>query len=75
VSYAWLRKTFKDVTGTSLNQYHLSIKLRNAEQMIYESDSTLSEIAYSCGFESVHYFSRIYKSKMNINPSELRKGH
>jgi AraC-like DNA-binding protein len=75
VSYAWLRKTFKELTGTSLNQYHLSIKLRNAEQMIYESDSTLSQIAYSCGFESVHYFSRIYKSKMNINPSQLRKGN
>lgn len=74
VSYAWLRKAFKEVTGTSLNQYHLLIKLRNAEQMIYETDSTLSEIAYSCGFESVYYFSRIYKSKMNINPSDVRKG-
>ncbi len=74
VSYAWLRKAFKEVTGTSLNQYHLLIKLRNAEQMICETDSTLSEIAFACGFESVHYFSRMYKAKMNINPSELRKG-
>ncbi|MDO1446517.1 AraC family transcriptional regulator [Rhodocytophaga aerolata] len=73
VSYAWLRKTFKEITGTSLNQYHLSIKLRKAEQLIYETDSTLSEIAYACGFESVHYFSRMYKSKMHTTPSELRK--
>ncbi len=74
VSYAWLRKAFKEVTGTSLNQYHLIIKLKNAEQMIFDTDSTLSEIAIQCGFESVHYFSRMYKAKMKSNPSELRKG-
>ncbi len=73
ISYAWLRKSFKEITGTSLNQYHLLLKLRKAEEMIYDTSSTLSEIAMQCGFESVHYFSRIYKLKMNSNPSEVRK--
>lgn len=73
ISYAWLRKTFKEVTGTSLNQYHLQLKLRKAEELIHETNSTLSEIAIQCGFESVYYFSRMYKLKMNTNPSEIRK--
>jgi AraC-like DNA-binding protein len=71
-SYSWLRKVFKEVAGTSLNQYHLMIQLRKAEQMIVESDQTLSEIAAACGFESIFYFSRIFKKKMGVNPSELR---
>ncbi|AQG82340.1 helix-turn-helix transcriptional regulator [Spirosoma montaniterrae] len=74
VSYAWLRKAFKETTGTSLNQYHLRLKLHKAEELIRDTGSTLSEISAQCGFESVHYFSRIYKQKMHINPSEIRRG-
>lgn len=73
VGYVWFRKAFKEVTDTSPNQYHLMLKLRMAKQMILETHLTLSEIAFRCGFESVFYFSRIFKSKMKINPSDLRK--
>ncbi len=73
VSYVWFRKTFKEVLGTSPNQYHLMLKLRKAEQMIQESNLTLAEIAFQSGFESEFYFSRIFKQKMNYNASEVRK--
>ncbi|NBB19592.1 helix-turn-helix domain-containing protein [Runella sp. CRIBMP] len=73
LSYIWFRKTFKEVLGTSPNQYHLTLKLRKAEQLIQESNLTLAEIAYQSGFESEFYFSRIFKKKMNYNASELRK--
>ncbi|WP_341224914.1 AraC family transcriptional regulator [uncultured Arcticibacterium sp.] len=73
ISYVWFRKNFKELTGTSPNQYHLMLKIRKAEQQIQESNLTLSEIAYNSGFESESYFSRIFKQKMGYNPSELRK--
>ncbi|AWV97464.1 AraC family transcriptional regulator [Arcticibacterium luteifluviistationis] len=73
VSYVWFRKAFKEITGTSPNQYHIMLKIRKAEQQIQESNLTLSEIAYNSGFESESYFSRIFKQKMGYNPSELRK--
>lgn len=73
VSYAWLRKAFKEQTDSSLNQYQLQLKLRKAEELIRDTSLTLSEIAVRCGFESVHYFSRLYKQKMAINPSALRR--
>ncbi|WP_428658274.1 AraC family transcriptional regulator [Runella sp.] len=73
LSYVWFRKTFKEVLGTSPNQYHLTLKLRKAEQLIRETSLTLAEIAYQSGFESEFYFSRIFKKKMNYNASELRK--
>lgn len=72
VSYAWLRKAFKEQTGTSLNQYHLGLKLRKAESMIHGSNHSLAEISALCGFESVHYFSRIFKQKTGLNPSTFR---
>lgn len=73
VSYIWFRKNFKELTGTSPNQYQLMLKIRKAEQQIQDSTLTLSEIAYNSGFESESYFSRIFKQKMGYNPSELRK--
>ncbi len=73
LSYIWFRKTFKEVLGTSPNQYHLTLKLRKAEQLIQETNMTLAEIAYQSGFESEFYFSRIFKKKMSYNASDLRK--
>jgi AraC-like DNA-binding protein len=72
VSYSWLRKHFSAITGTSLKQFHLTIQLRNAEQMILGSEKTMTEIAASCGFESIQYFSRIFKEKMGVKPSVLK---
>ncbi len=73
LGYVWFRKTFKEVLGTSPNQYHLLLKLRKAELLIQDSHLTLAEVAYQCGFESEFYFSRIFKKKMNYNPSDIRK--
>jgi AraC-like DNA-binding protein len=73
LSYIWFRKTFKEILGTSPNQYHLTLKLRKAEQLIQDTNLTLEEIAYQSGFESKFYFSRIFKKKMNYNASDIRK--
>jgi AraC-like DNA-binding protein len=73
VSYAWFRKSFKEVLGTSPNQYQLMLKIRKAEALIRETNLTMAEIAYQSGFESEFYFSRLFKQKMNINASLLRK--
>jgi AraC-like DNA-binding protein len=74
VSYSWFRKAFKEVLNTSPNQYVLMLKLRNATKIIQESNLPLSEIAYECGFNSEFYFSKIFKQKMGVNPSNLRMG-
>jgi AraC-like DNA-binding protein len=73
VSYVWFRKAFKEILGTSPTQYQLMLKVRKAEQMIKDSNLTLTEIAYATGFESVFYFSKLFKQKMGYNASAIRK--
>jgi AraC-like DNA-binding protein len=73
VSYVWFRKAFKEIMGTSPNQYQLMLKVRKAEQMIRESNLTFTEIAYASGFDSVFYFSKMFKQKMGYTASEIRK--
>ncbi len=72
VSYVWLRKSFKEVMGVAPGQYHLNLKIEKAMQMLQETDLSVSEIAYQTGFESLFYFSRIFKKKADLSPTEFR---
>lgn len=73
MSYIWFRKTFKEIIGIAPLQYQLTIKIKKAEQLVKDTNCSLSEIAYQCGFDSEFYFSRIFKAKTGKNASELRK--
>ena len=72
VGYSYFRKMFKKYVGISPHQYHLELKLIRARELILTSDKSIKEISYELGFQSIHYFSRLFKSKLGMSPSELR---
>ena len=49
----------------------LAIKTANASAAT-ETDATVKDVAYSLGFESEFYFSRIFKSKTMKSPREYK---
>lgn len=73
IGYAYLRKMFKKYTGISPHQYHLEMKIMGARELILSTDKSIKEISFELGFESIYYFSRLFKKKTGLNPSELRK--
>ena len=73
IGYSYFRKMFKQYTGISPHQYHLELKITRAKELILSSDKTIKEICFELGFQSTHYFSRFFKQKVGINPSDLRK--
>lgn len=72
ISYSYFRRMFKKYTGLSPNQYHLGLRIQISKEMILYSNKNIKEIALELGFESIHYFSRIFKNKEGISPSTLR---
>ena len=48
-------------------------RVARAKQLIEQTELSLSDIAQKCGFGSLHYFSRIFKSFEGISPNEYRK--
>lgn len=72
IGYSYFRKMFKRYTGISPHQYHLDLKLMRAKELILTTDKSMKEISYELGFQSIHYFSRLFKKKMGQNPSNLR---
>lgn len=74
IDYSLFRKMFKVYTGISPGQYHLSLRIRQAKDLLINTDLSIKEISYRLGFESIYYFSRIFKSKTGINPTEYKNG-
>jgi transcriptional regulator GlxA family with amidase domain len=64
---------FKQYTGIAPVQYQLDLKIRRAREMLVSTDLSIKEISYELGFQSIHYFSRIFKNKTGMAPSEIRK--
>ena len=73
ISYSTFRRMYKKYMGMSPNQYHLRLRIQKSKEMILYSKKSIKLIAYELGFESIHYFSRLYKNKEGISPSEIRK--
>lgn len=63
---------FKKYTGIAPHQYHIDLKIMRAKELILTTDKSLKEISYELKFQSIHYFSRLFKKKLGIPPSELR---
>ena len=74
VSPEHLSRTFKKETGFGFNEYITLIRLQKAESMlISDTEKTISEIAFSCGFNDSNYFSDKFKKAYGMSPLKYRK--
>ncbi|WP_108803740.1 AraC family transcriptional regulator [Aquimarina sp. Aq107] len=73
VSQRYLSDTLKKETGkTSTEHLHLYL-INEAKNILLNPSKSISEVAYELGFEYPPYFSRLFKNKEGISPSEYRK--
>lgn len=73
MSYSLFRKSFKNITGISPGQFHLQKRLEKARELLSTTLLPVEEIAALLGFESIYYFSRIFRAKAGYSPTAYRK--
>lgn len=73
ISPHYLSAMLRSITGKNAQQ-HIHEKLINkAKELLSTTDQSVSEIAYTLGFEHLQSFSKLFKSKTNLSPSEFRQ--
>ena len=54
-------------------KYLNELRIRNACQMLKNSNKNITEIAYDVGYSDSNYFSRVFKKVKGVSPSEYKE--
>jgi AraC-like DNA-binding protein len=73
VSPSYLTALFHKNLQISPGEYIRRMKLQESKQMIRENSMNFTEIAAALQYSTVHHFSRQFKEKFGITPSEYAK--
>ena len=75
VSQRYLSDTLKKETGKTTTEHLQLYLIDEAKNILLNQAKNISEVAYELGFEYPQYFSRLFKKKVGISPSEFRKNN
>lgn len=69
----YISRAFKRVTGFSFVEYLNTVRIKEAQRLLRESDLNVTAIGGRVGFESIAHFSRVFKKTTNLSPLQYRK--
>ena len=72
MSRAKFFRDFRKAYGTTPQKYHEKIKFQNVCSMLATTDRSFSEIANLCGFSSLFYLSKRFRTVFNTSMRKYR---
>lgn len=69
ISKRQLERLFGRCLNCSPKKYYMDLRLQRAQKLLIQTDSSVTEVAVACGFETLTHFSRLYKSAYGVSPS------
>jgi len=73
MSHSTLYRKIKSYTGESINSFIRSIRLKQAANLLVDSDLNISQVAYKVGFSDINYFGKCFKQQFHMSPSAFIK--
>ena len=64
---------FKNKTGRTPNRFIIDYRLGIAARMLLTTKQSVAEIGYSCGFNTLSHFNRLFRESKGCTPSEFRE--
>ncbi|ASN06218.1 response regulator transcription factor [Virgibacillus necropolis] len=73
VNNAYLSRKFNEELNTNFASYLNNYRIEMAKRMLKESPRmNISQVSETCGFNSQHYFSSLFKKQTGLTPREFR---
>ena len=73
VSRSGLQRKIKQMMGVTPLDFLREARIKRACQLLENSNKSISDIAYECGFSDPKYFSRSFKTSTGKSPSDYRR--
>lgn len=64
---------FSQHAGRSFTDYLIDIRIGMVTRMLIDTNKTVAEICYECGYNNISNFNRIFKKKKGRTPQEFRE--
>ena len=75
ISHAHLLRLFKGAYGVTLIKYIVKKRIELACEILISTNSSVSSVAYSCGFSDEIHFMKTFKKTMGISALQYRRNH
>lgn len=66
-------RIFKNIMKVSPHQYLAEIRLNHAGVLLSTTNEPVTDIAFSCGYNSIEHFATAYRQRFKVNPSRHRR--
>ena len=74
VSRVQLYRKIKYLTGLTPSRFVLYVRLKVAAGLLEQEGVSVSDVCYKVGFNSLSYFTRTFKDRYGVTPSEYHSG-
>ncbi len=72
-SRSYVSHNFKTISGKSFKQYLTDLRISHAKRLLEITSQSITEIAFSVGFNDSNYFSTAFLKSVGISPLAYRK--
>ena len=73
ISERHLRRMFSQHLNLAPLDYLNQTRVNKAIELLRNTDISIKEVCFQCGFQSPQYFSRVFKQQTSISPREMTK--
>jgi AraC-like DNA-binding protein len=73
MSKTQLHRKLTAITNQSPGEFLRNFRLQRAAQILTQKGDTVTQVAYTVGFENVPYFTKCFKDLFGVSPSQYVK--
>ena len=69
----YIAQLFKSEIGVGFLTYLTNIRIEHAKKLLLSTDDAISDISDQCGYNDYRVFTKVFKKKEGITPSQFRR--